>query len=166
MAFKEGQRVRLVGPEWADAFTPPPANTVTIQEVDTTDDSYRFVGIEGWWYDEDPGWEMELNPKTPAEHFKELAEAGEQLGITSFEQSVRRHTDRIANLLIEKNKAYGDSALNPVRIFSKADRTEQLYTRIDDKISRIQKGTDFANEDTIDDLIGYLFLLKIAKESA
>lgn len=97
---------------------------------------------------------------------EERAHVRELLGISSFEQSVRRHTDRIANLLIEKNKAYGDSALNPVRIFSKADRTEQLYTRIDDKISRVQKGTDFASEDTIDDLIGYLFLLKIAKESA
>lgn len=88
------------------------------------------------------------------------------VAVSPFEQSVRRHTDRIANLLIEKNKAYGDSALNPIRVFSKADRMEQLYIRLDDKISRIQKGTDFANEDTIDDLIGYLFLLKIAKESA
>lgn len=84
---------------------------------------------------------------------------------SSFEQSVRRHTDKIATLLIAKNKAYGDSALNPVRIFSKASRIEQLNVRIDDKISRIQRGTDFGDEDTVRDLIGYLVLRLIAEES-
>lgn len=100
------------------------------------------------------------------EDIEEIARLGDQLAITSFEDNVRRHTDRIKNILLAKNKAYGDAALNPVRVFSKADREEQLYVRIDDKISRIQRGTEFANEDTIDDLIGYLILLKIAKESA
>lgn len=86
-------------------------------------------------------------------------------GETSFEQSVRYHTNKIADLLIAKNKAYGDSALNPVRIFSKASRIEQLNVRIDDKISRIQRGTDFGDEDTVRDLIGYLVLRLIAEES-
>lgn len=83
----------------------------------------------------------------------------------SFEQNVRRITDQIADLLIAKNKAYGDSALNPIRVFSKSDRIEQLNVRIDDKISRIQRGTDFEDEDTERDLIGYLVLKLIAKES-
>jgi hypothetical protein len=51
-----------------------------------------------------------------------------------------------------------------VRIFSKADELEGLRVRIDDKLSRIVKGNDSYNEDTITDLIGYLILLKI-KES-
>jgi hypothetical protein len=70
----------------------------------------------------------------------------------------------IAQMLIEKNIAYGDSALNPVRIFSKADPAEQLRVRIDDKLSRLLKGTDYIGDNDIDDLIGYLILLKIAKE--
>lgn len=84
---------------------------------------------------------------------------------TPFEKSVNRITDGIAKLLIEKNKAYGDSALNPVRVFSKASRIEQLNVRIDDKISRIQRGSEYGDEDTVKDLIGYLILKLIAKES-
>jgi hypothetical protein len=70
----------------------------------------------------------------------------------------------IAHMLIEKNIAYGDSALDPVRIFSKADPAEQLRVRIDDKLSRLMKGTEYVGDNDIDDLIGYLVLLKIAKE--
>jgi hypothetical protein len=88
-----------------------------------------------------------------------------ELLLTPFEQSVHRVTGKIADLLIAKNKAYGDSALNPVRIFSKASRIEQLNVRIDDKISRIQRGTDYGDEDTVRDLIGYLVLRLIAEES-
>lgn len=70
----------------------------------------------------------------------------------------------IAQMLINKNIAYGDSALDPVRIFSKSDAVEQLRVRIDDKLSRLMKGTDYIGDNDIDDLIGYLVLLKIAKE--
>jgi hypothetical protein len=69
----------------------------------------------------------------------------------------------IAQMLIEKNISYGDSALDPVRIFSKSGPIEQLHVRIDDKLSRLMKGTDMAGDNDIDDLIGYLILLKIAK---
>jgi len=72
--------------------------------------------------------------------------------------------DEIKELLLEKNKKYGDSALNPARIFSKADTTEQILVRIDDKLNRIQKGAGLLanDEDVINDLIGYLVLLKIS----
>lgn len=69
----------------------------------------------------------------------------------------------IAQMLIEKNISYGNSALEPVRIFSKAEAKEQLYVRIDDKLSRLMKGTDYPGDNDIDDLIGYLILLKVAK---
>jgi hypothetical protein len=70
----------------------------------------------------------------------------------------------IEKMLIEKNRAYGDSALEPVRVFSKSDTVEQLYVRIDDKLSRIERGHEYPGDDTIFDLIGYLVLLLIAKE--
>ena len=72
--------------------------------------------------------------------------------------------DSIKNLLLDKNRKYGDSALNPSRIFSKTNAIEQLYVRIDDKLSRISRGVGLAatDEDVINDLIGYLVLLKIA----
>lgn len=72
--------------------------------------------------------------------------------------------DEIKEMLIAKNKSYGDSAIDPIRIFSKADNTEQIKIRIDDKLSRISRGTEFYGDNDIDDLIGYLILLKIARE--
>lgn len=72
--------------------------------------------------------------------------------------------DEIKEMLIAKNKSYGDSAIDPIRIFSKADNTEQIKIRIDDKLSRISRGTEFYGDNDIDDLVGYLILLKISRE--
>jgi hypothetical protein len=71
----------------------------------------------------------------------------------------------IAQLLIEKNISYGNSALDPARIFSTADSKEQLKVRIDDKLNRVKNNQGFAGDNDIDDLIGYLILLKIANQS-
>jgi hypothetical protein len=68
----------------------------------------------------------------------------------------------IAHLLIEKNISYGDSALSPNRIFAQSDNVEQLKVRIDDKLNRVKNNQGFAGDNDIDDLIGYLILLKIA----
>jgi hypothetical protein len=72
--------------------------------------------------------------------------------------------DEVKELLLQKNKKYGDSALNPTRIFSKANAVEQLLVRIDDKLNRVSKGAGLLanDEDVIMDLMGYLVLLKIA----
>lgn len=78
------------------------------------------------------------------------------------EQEFADEVYRIAQLLVKKNAAYGNSALDPVRIFSKADPLEQIRVRIDDKLSRIARGHDVPGEDTLDDLQGYLFLHRIA----
>jgi hypothetical protein len=75
-----------------------------------------------------------------------------------FEIFVRSFLNEIGDLLIEKNKSYGNSAIDPIRIFSKADKVEQIKVRIDDKLNRIKQGTDAFNEDTEKDLIGYLIL--------
>lgn len=70
--------------------------------------------------------------------------------------------DSVKAMLVEKNKAYGNSALEPTRVFSRATPVEQLLVRIDDKLSRIKSGTA-DNEDTIKDLVGYLALLWAAQ---
>ncbi len=83
---------------------------------------------------------------------------------TQTQQDIERVSKQVSDLLVAKNKSYGDSALNPTRVFSKADAVEQLLVRIDDKLSRIKNGHDWPGDNDIDDLIGYLILLKIAKE--
>lgn len=68
----------------------------------------------------------------------------------------------IEEMLVSKNQAYGDSALNPVRVFSKASAEEQILVRIDDKLSRLARGKA-AGEDVLGDLVGYLVLLLLAR---
>lgn len=80
------------------------------------------------------------------------------------ENQITEIMQKIQKMLIAKNRAYGDSALEPVRVFSKTDTIEQIYVRIDDKLSRVQGGYEYPGDDTIFDLVGYLVLLLIAKE--
>lgn len=70
----------------------------------------------------------------------------------------------VETLLLAKNRKYGNSALNPTRVFSKTDPVEQIRVRIDDKLSRIKSAQSDEDEDVILDLLGYLVLLKIALE--
>lgn len=76
--------------------------------------------------------------------------------------------EELKKFLLDKNNQYGDSALQPIRIFSKADKSEQLKVRIDDKLNRLMQGN--ANlepdDDVIKDLIGYLVLLLIQMREA
>jgi hypothetical protein len=74
--------------------------------------------------------------------------------------------EQIERMLIEKNRKYGNSALEPIGVFSKLSPKEGLLIRIDDKLKRIKNGSlDKDDEDVVNDLIGYLVLLKIhAKE--
>lgn len=71
--------------------------------------------------------------------------------------------DDIKTMLISKNRKYGDSALNPTKIFSRSSSVEQINVRIDDKLSRILSGQVDEDEDIDLDLIGYLVLRIIAK---
>ena len=82
--------------------------------------------------------------------------------ITQTQTDICVTCDEIKTLLLSKNRKYGDSALNPVRVFSKASPMEQLKVRLDDKLSRMQSAQNDEDEDVITDLIGYLVLYKIA----
>ena len=80
----------------------------------------------------------------------------------STEEYIVRTAAEVVDLLIQKNKDYGDTANNPPKIFSKLDAVEGICSRIDDKLSRIaNKGINDKTEDTIGDIIGYLILLKV-----
>ena len=79
-----------------------------------------------------------------------------------FSTQVSEVLIEIKDLLISKNQKYGNSALEPLGVFSKLSAEEGLLVRIDDKLKRIKNGSlDRDDEDVINDLIGYLVLLKI-----
>lgn len=96
---------------------------------------------------------------------KKAAPAQPVVEESSTAKHIAEACDEIKALLLKKNAAYGDSALKPVRIFSREDNVEQLKVRLDDKLSRLARGhalPDESLEDTVDDICGYLILLKIA----
>ena len=76
---------------------------------------------------------------------------------------IEQECDALKDMLLAKNEAYGDSALQPIRIMSKADPVEQLLVRIDDKLSRLSRGAP-DGEDVELDLLGYFLLLRIARK--
>lgn len=84
----------------------------------------------------------------------------------SFKDKLRIVLDDLEAMLLEKNRKYGDSALNPARVFSKADPVEQIKVRIDDKLSRLARMEPDEDEDVVLDLMGYLALLRVAKGQA
>jgi hypothetical protein len=84
--------------------------------------------------------------------------------LTDSQVLIAKKCDELKELLLEKNRKYGDSAINPCRVFSKASATEQILVRMDDKINRIKNRQNDEDEDVIKDLAGYCILYMIAKE--
>jgi len=82
--------------------------------------------------------------------------------MNDFSHLVSTYLLEIRELLISKNLKYGNSALEPLGVFSQMSAKEGLLIRIDDKLKRIKNGSlEKDDEDVINDLIGYLVLLKI-----
>ncbi len=69
----------------------------------------------------------------------------------------------ILTLLLKKNISYGNSAVEPLRLFSNASVEEQILVRVDDKLSRLKNNQAYPGDNDIDDLIGYLILLKVVR---
>ena len=66
----------------------------------------------------------------------------------------------LSRFLTTKNERYGNSALEPISIFSKIDAGSSILVRIDDKLSRISNAETLRKNDVVD-LAGYLVLLMV-----
>ena len=85
--------------------------------------------------------------------------------IYDFKHDIFEIIDKIESTLLMKNMEYGNSAFEPLRIFSKANPIEQINVRLDDKLSRMLNDCEKTiKEDTVFDFIGYLILKMIAEK--
>ena len=108
--------------------------------------------------------EQLLDAKTMGASKLEIQKLQQLLDNPKSENQITEITNQLRDLLLKKNKAYGNSALEPLNVFSKQNAVDSLCARIDDKLSRIKnKGLNDKTEDTLFDLAGYLILLIIAK---
>lgn len=96
--------------------------------------------------------------------FEQRDEFPTDLSLTNTQRLIAEVCEELKSFLIQKNRAYGNSALEPLRILSKADTEEQLNVRIDDKLSRLMRGTSYVGDNDIDDLVGYLILKKVYRK--
>ena len=79
------------------------------------------------------------------------------------QQKIRNITDAMKDLLLYKNKKYGDSAINPKKIFYKGNSTNSILIRLDDKLGRIMTNTEEKPRvNDVADVIGYCTLLLIS----
>jgi hypothetical protein len=71
--------------------------------------------------------------------------------------------DGMKSLLLYKNRKYGDSAINPKKVFYKGDATNSILIRLDDKIGRVMSNTDDKPRvNDVADIIGYCTLLLVS----
>ncbi len=89
--------------------------------------------------------------------------------LTLTQKDIEKVGKSLIKFLIAKNKNYGNSALEPLRIFSKHINTSitnnediralnQMLTRLDDKLSRIKNAKELRKND-VSDILGYLILV-------
>lgn len=103
-----------------------------------------------------------MQPAMKQEERKEV----KHMTINDSQKRIEEIMEEMKMMLLAKNEQYGDSALSPNRIFSKASTDEQIKVRIDDKLNRLMLGNDSmeSDEDVIKDLIGYLILLLVSHD--
>ncbi len=78
--------------------------------------------------------------------------------LTESQEKIVEICDAIKDLLLYKNKKYGDSALHPNNIFYKGDSTNSIKIRLDDKVGRI-KNCEETRVNDVSDVVGYSILL-------
>ncbi len=64
------------------------------------------------------------------------------------------------DFLKEKNRRYGDSAMQPIQIFSRVQAEDQILNRLDDKLGRIKRADKLKKND-VADVFGYVALLMV-----
>ena len=81
------------------------------------------------------------------------------------QQKIKDVLEGMKNLLLYKNHKYGDSAINPKKIFYKGDSTNSILIRLDDKLGRVMSNTEEKPRvNDVADIIGYCTLLLISME--
>lgn len=93
--------------------------------------------------------------------FGKVEEEDSEAPATDFEIALRKEIEDVYQLLCDKNRKYGNSVIEPVRVFSKASPLEQIRVRMDDKISRLMSAQVDDNEDAKFDLLGYLLIERV-----
>ena len=82
--------------------------------------------------------------------------------INNAQNNLKEVCESLKLFLLEKNKRYGNSALEPINVFSKLSPEEGMKLRMDDKVKRIKNSNELRKNDVVD-LAGYLMLICVQR---
>lgn len=80
-------------------------------------------------------------------------------GSPDYRAGIVQVCDELKEFLLAKNESYGNSAFEPINVFSKLDAREGILIRLDDKLKRIKNGRGYPGDNDLKDITGYLILL-------
>lgn len=118
----------------------------------------KLANLDAMYHDS----QEELNElhKRLSETTRELAKAWplDKTNDSGMAGAIEQACAQVRDFLLQKNASYGNSAADPVRVFSKADPMEQINVRLDDKLSRLIRGGAYPGDNDEQDILGYLIL--------
>lgn len=104
---------------------------------------------------------VELSAETKHRLLQENLYLGNEL--SESQEKISIVLDKMKDILLYKNRKYGDSALHPNNVFFKGDSTNSILIRLDDKIGRIRNNTEEKPRiNDVADIIGYCTLLLVS----
>lgn len=91
-----------------------------------------------------------------------MTDSAKEAALASLDSNVKCILDSLTITLREKNKRYGNSALEPANIFYKGSANDSIRIRLDDKLKRVFN-SDTLRKNDLFDILGYLVLLCISE---
>lgn len=67
----------------------------------------------------------------------------------------------LAELLKERHQHHGNAVFEPEGVFSTASPKERIHIMLDYKLARYRQGSSELRGENLDDMLGYLLLLKM-----
>ena len=77
-----------------------------------------------------------------------------------MQEKIKKKCDEIRDLLIEKNKSYGNAVFDKGVLFN-VDPMYAIQARINDKLNRIKNSNTYLSDNDLMDVTGYLILLQV-----
>lgn len=147
------------------------ANKKADFKLDDTEEIKKQTNVKDCWFDDKEGL-FHCLMKDGTEWTSLTGRAQDEwiripkkkaIELTDTQQKLIDVLDGMKNLLLYKNKKYGDSAINPKKIFYKGDSTNSILIRLDDKIGRVMSNPDDKPRvNDVADIIGYCTLLLVS----
>lgn len=108
-------------------------------------------------WEEDPNaYKYRKNGESDIEYQKKML--GKSNNALKSDATIESVCDALKEFLLAKNKNYGNSATEPLKIFSKISNIERMLCRLDEKMSRIKNSDELRQNDVVDAL-GYFVLI-------